>query len=109
MITDLNIYFFTSTLCHKINFFLIQFSHIDIKAPSEKFHTDDIFIYPSIIHIPASKNRIADACVAQIKFIQRFQIHVKYAITPFSKLKNLISESVLHPLYVSQTGNEKMQ
>lgn len=74
IITYLNINFFTASLRHKIDFFLIQLSHIDIISTTKQFHTYDIFVHPAIIHISAAKDRISNPVVTEIKLFRVFEI-----------------------------------
>ena len=58
--------------------------------------------YASIVHISAARHCIADACIAQIKLIQRFQILLSPYIVPLNIIKDKgIARSALNNFHES--------
>ena len=74
IITYLNIKLLVSTYGNKVNFFLVQFSNIDLITSAHQFNADDVLIHPTIVKVSPTQYGEADTGIAQIVFHGRFQV-----------------------------------
>ena len=88
VIAYLNIYLLTASLCNKVDFPLIELTHINIISTAKQFNTNDILIYSAIVHVSAAEYCITDTGITQIELLGAFQIFLPSNVITFNIIKH---------------------